>query len=224
MMKRRCCLERDQFHGFRSVKVLKFDTPPAGSKNCPEAEGGFVRVQISLSRPVNFFMMMPRSLLPQIGTTKPVVPPASPIEDRGTAIPNRDRVIPERLRLSLLPQIGTTKPVVPPASPIEDRGMAIPIEDRDRVALGRGAKFVTLTGSSLARRVALPDHGVGLDGQSCSCLIVGLPVGLLSPTLGVGRPSVMFLFDCWPVGRPMLRTVRWCYTIWPPGSKYDLRI
>ncbi|WZZ15575.1 hypothetical protein YC2023_108664 [Brassica napus] len=32
--------------------------------------------------------------------------------------------------------------------------------------------------------VALPDHGVGLDGQSCSCLIVGWPVGLSSPTLG----------------------------------------
>ena len=67
---------------------------------------------------------------------------------------------------------------------------------------------MTLTGLSLARHVALPDHGVGLDGQSCSCLIVGWPVGLSSPTLGVGRPSVMFLFDCWPVGRPMLRTVR----------------
>ena len=47
---------------------------------------------------------------------------------------------------------------------------------------------MTLTGSSLARHVALPDHGVGLDGQSCSCLIFGWPVGLLSPTLGVGRP------------------------------------
>ncbi|KAF3592854.1 hypothetical protein DY000_02024061 [Brassica cretica] len=59
-------------------------------------------------------------------------------------------------------------------------------------SLGRGVKFVTLTGSSLACHVALPDHGVGLDGQSCSCLIVGWPVGLPSPTLGVGRPSVMF--------------------------------
>ena len=70
---------------------------------------------------------------------------------------------------------------------------------------------MTLTGSSLTRHVALPDHGVGLDGQSCSCLIVGWPVGLSSPTLGVGRPSVMFLFDCSPVGRPMLRMVRGCY-------------
>ncbi|KAF3558219.1 hypothetical protein F2Q69_00012678 [Brassica cretica] len=67
-----------------------------------------------------------------------------------------------------------------------------------RTGLGCGLSFVTLTGLSLARHVPLPDHGVGLDGQSCSCLIVGWPVGLSSPTLGVGRPSVMFLFDCWP--------------------------
>ncbi|KAF2572417.1 hypothetical protein F2Q70_00003164 [Brassica cretica] len=60
---------------------------------------------------------------------------------------------------------------------------------------------------ALARHVALPDHGVGLDGQSCSCLIVGWPVGLSSLTLSVGRPLVMFLFDCWPVGRPMPRTM-----------------
>ena len=71
---------------------------------------------------------------------------------------------------------------------------------------------MTLTGLSLARHVALPDHGVGLDGQSCSCLIVGWPVGLSSPTLGVGRPSVMFLFDCWPMVRPMPRTVWGCYS------------
>ena len=69
-----------------------------------------------------------------------------------------------------------------------------------RTGRGRGVNFVTLAGSSLTRHVALPDHGVGLDGQSCSCLIVGWPVGLSSPTLGVGRPLVMFLFDCWPVG------------------------
>ncbi|KAF3507316.1 hypothetical protein F2Q69_00007324 [Brassica cretica] len=61
---------------------------------------------------------------------------------------------------------------------------------------------MTLTGSSLARHVALLDRGVGLDGQSCSCLIVGWPFGLSSPTLGVGHSSVMFLFYCWPVGRP----------------------
>ncbi|KAF2580564.1 hypothetical protein F2Q68_00005531 [Brassica cretica] len=36
--------------------------------------------------------------------------------------------------------------------------------------------------SSLTRHVALPDHGVGLDSQSCSCFIGGWPVGLSSPT------------------------------------------
>ncbi|KAF3538641.1 hypothetical protein F2Q69_00022687 [Brassica cretica] len=70
-----------------------------------------------------------------------------------------------------------------------------------------------MAGSFLTHHVALLDHGVGLDGQSFSCLIVGWPVDLSSPTLGVGRPSVMFLFDCWPVGRPMLRTVRGCYNM-----------
>ncbi|WZZ65052.1 hypothetical protein YC2023_076422 [Brassica napus] len=42
-----------------------------------------------------------------------------------------------------------------------------------RTGRGCGVNFVTLAGSSLTRHVALPDHGVGLDGQSCSCLIVG---------------------------------------------------
>ncbi|KAF2532527.1 hypothetical protein F2Q70_00030180 [Brassica cretica] len=54
----------------------------------------------------------------------------------------------------------------------------------ERTGLGRRVNFMTLTGLFLARHVALPDHGVGLDGQSCSCLIVDWPVGLSSPTLG----------------------------------------
>ncbi|KAF2533872.1 hypothetical protein F2Q70_00030788 [Brassica cretica] len=88
------------------------------------------------------------------------------------------------------------------------KGLSLELAGRvsGRTALGRRVNFMTLTRSSLARHVVLPDHGVGLDGQSCSCLIVGWPVGLSSPTLGVGHPSVMFLFDCWPVGRPMPRT------------------
>ncbi|KAF3495241.1 hypothetical protein DY000_02052239 [Brassica cretica] len=112
------CPRLVQFHGFRSVKVLKFDTPSASPKNCPEAKDDYVRVQISPSRPVSFFMIKPRfslslkivlqqeielsgSLLPRIGTTKSVVPLASPIEDRGMEIPieDRDWVIPERLRM-----------------------------------------------------------------------------------------------------------------------------
>ena len=59
MIKWRCCPELVQFHGFRSVEVL-LDTPPGSPKNCPEAKGGSVRVQISLSRPVSFFMVKPR--------------------------------------------------------------------------------------------------------------------------------------------------------------------
>ncbi|KAF3554769.1 hypothetical protein F2Q69_00011918 [Brassica cretica] len=47
------------FYGFRSVEVL-LDTPPGSPKNCPEARGGSVRVQNSLSRPVSFFMVKPR--------------------------------------------------------------------------------------------------------------------------------------------------------------------
>ncbi|KAF3549207.1 hypothetical protein DY000_02005661 [Brassica cretica] len=48
-----------EVHGFRSVEV-SLDTPPRGPKNCPEAKEGSVRVQISQSRPVSFFMMKPR--------------------------------------------------------------------------------------------------------------------------------------------------------------------
>ncbi|WZZ60481.1 hypothetical protein YC2023_060588 [Brassica napus] len=59
IIKLRCCPELVQLHGFRSVEVL-LDTPPGSPKNCPEAKRGSVRVQISLSRPVNFFMMKPR--------------------------------------------------------------------------------------------------------------------------------------------------------------------
>ncbi|KAL0815649.1 hypothetical protein Bca101_072093 [Brassica carinata] len=59
IIKLRCCPELVQLHGFRSVEVL-LDTPPGSPKNCPEAKRGSVQVQISLSRPVNFFMMKPR--------------------------------------------------------------------------------------------------------------------------------------------------------------------
>ncbi|KAF3523656.1 hypothetical protein F2Q69_00049994 [Brassica cretica] len=57
MIKWRYCPELFQFHGFRSVKVL-LDTPPGSPKNCSGAKGG--SVQISLSRPVSFFMVKPR--------------------------------------------------------------------------------------------------------------------------------------------------------------------
>ena len=53
MIKWRFCPELVQIHGLRSVEVL-LDAPPGSSKNCPEAKGGSVRVQISPYRPVSF--------------------------------------------------------------------------------------------------------------------------------------------------------------------------
>ncbi|WZZ34857.1 hypothetical protein YC2023_018258 [Brassica napus] len=59
MVKWRCFPELVQIHGFRSVEVL-LDTPPGSPENCPDARGGSVQVQISLSRPVSLFMVKPR--------------------------------------------------------------------------------------------------------------------------------------------------------------------
>ncbi|KAF3608606.1 hypothetical protein DY000_02047935 [Brassica cretica] len=59
MVKWMFCPELVQIHGFRSVEVL-LDTPPESPKNCLEAKGGSVRVQISPSRPVSVFMIKPR--------------------------------------------------------------------------------------------------------------------------------------------------------------------
>ncbi|KAF3542756.1 hypothetical protein DY000_02007268 [Brassica cretica] len=70
MIKWRCCPELVQFYGFRSVIVL-LDTPPGSPKNCPEAKGGSVRVQISLSRPVSFFIVKPR-LYPRQDQSSPL--------------------------------------------------------------------------------------------------------------------------------------------------------
>ena len=53
----RCFPRLVQFHGFISVEVLKLDTRPGRPTNCPEAKGGSVRVQISRSRPVSFYMV-----------------------------------------------------------------------------------------------------------------------------------------------------------------------
>ncbi|KAF2551880.1 hypothetical protein F2Q68_00033610 [Brassica cretica] len=59
MIKWRCRPELVQFHRFRSVNVL-LDIPPRRPKNCPEARGGYIRVQISLSRPVSVHMVKQR--------------------------------------------------------------------------------------------------------------------------------------------------------------------
>ncbi|WZZ27388.1 hypothetical protein YC2023_010789 [Brassica napus] len=52
------------------VEVL-LDTPPGSPKNCPEAKGGSVRVKISMSRPVSFFMVKPR-LCPRQDQSSPL--------------------------------------------------------------------------------------------------------------------------------------------------------
>uniref|UniRef100_M4E0H2 Uncharacterized protein n=1 Tax=Brassica campestris TaxID=3711 RepID=M4E0H2_BRACM len=75
MIKWRYCSYLVQFHGFRSVEVLKLDTPPGSPKNCPGAKGGFVRVQISLSRLVSFFMVKPRFVqveISQVQSSRPL--------------------------------------------------------------------------------------------------------------------------------------------------------
>ncbi|KAF2539518.1 hypothetical protein F2Q68_00020485 [Brassica cretica] len=111
MIKWRCCPELVQFHGFRSIEIL-LDTPPGSPENYPEARGGSIRVQISLSRPDPVTWRLDHGKRP-----------------------------------------------------------------------GRGINSVTLTGSSLARHVALPDQGVGLDvDRLCSCLIVGRLVDHMSRT------------------------------------------
>ncbi|WZY99635.1 hypothetical protein YC2023_071964 [Brassica napus] len=69
-VKWRCSPELVQIYGFRSVEVL-LDIPSGRPKNCPEARGGSVRVQISPSRPVSVFMIKPR-VCPSRGQFIPV--------------------------------------------------------------------------------------------------------------------------------------------------------
>ncbi|WZZ01312.1 hypothetical protein YC2023_073640 [Brassica napus] len=54
------------------LEVL-LDAPPESPKNCPEAKGGSVRVQISLAKPVSFYMVKPR-LCPSQDQSNQVVP------------------------------------------------------------------------------------------------------------------------------------------------------
>ncbi|KAG5373775.1 hypothetical protein IGI04_042900 [Brassica rapa subsp. trilocularis] len=198
MVKWRCLPELVQFHGFRSVEVM-LDTPPRSPKNCPESRGGSVRVQISLSRPVSFFMVKPR-LCPRQDQSSPVK--SSRPLGFGQVLSDQPAAYRQR---TLFPLLGSWimargqcfLDLVP--SGFKETPYSLDREHSERRGhvlwlSGRGVNFVTLTGSSLTRHVALPDHSVGLDGQSCSCLIVGWPVGLSSPTLGVDRPSVILQF------------------------------
>ncbi|WZZ15228.1 hypothetical protein YC2023_108317 [Brassica napus] len=54
-----------------SIRPSQSYSPTINPKNCPEARGGSVRVQITLSRPVNFFMVKPR-LCPRQDQSIPV--------------------------------------------------------------------------------------------------------------------------------------------------------
>ncbi|KAF3585883.1 hypothetical protein F2Q69_00030638 [Brassica cretica] len=64
------CQRLGKINGFRSVEVL-LDTPPGSPKNCPEARGGSVRVQISPSRSVSVYMIKPR-FCPSLDQSTPV--------------------------------------------------------------------------------------------------------------------------------------------------------
>ncbi|KAF3531429.1 hypothetical protein DY000_02039520 [Brassica cretica] len=140
--------KRDQFDGFRSVKVLKFDTPPESPKNCPEAIEDSVRLQISPSRPVSFFMIKPR-FCPSRDQLSPVQS-SRPLgfgkvfSDKPASYRHRTLYLLSLKIVSLQEAnyLGHCFLKLPPASPIEergtailieDRGTAIPIEDRDRV-------------------------------------------------------------------------------------------
>ncbi|KAF2613820.1 hypothetical protein F2Q70_00008977 [Brassica cretica] len=105
------------------------------------------------------------------------------------------------------------------SSPVQSRhplGFGQVLSDQpaaSRLEHCRGVNFVTLAGSSLSRQVALLDHGVGLDGQSCSCLIVGWPVGSFISNPGCW--TVDRSCSCLIVGRlidHISRTVRECYS------------
>ncbi|KAF2540132.1 hypothetical protein F2Q68_00031257 [Brassica cretica] len=167
MIKRKCCPELVQVYGFRLVKVL-LDTPPGSPKNCPLAKGGSVRDQISLYMPVSFYMIKPR------------------------VCPSQDQSSPVQSSRPL--GFGLVLSDQPAASRLEHCELAC-VNSTSNLGFPLSLKIVSqqeaeLSGSFLARHVALPDHGVGLDGQSCSCLIVGWPVGSF-----ISNPG------CWTVDR-----------------------
>ncbi|KAF3590728.1 hypothetical protein DY000_02025159 [Brassica cretica] len=90
MIKWKCCPELVQVHGFRSVEVM-LDTPLGSPKNCPGAKGGSVRVQISLSRPVSFFMVKPR-FFPSRDQSSPVQ--SSPVQSSPVQSSQVDPLVP----------------------------------------------------------------------------------------------------------------------------------
>ncbi|CAG7863430.1 unnamed protein product, partial [Brassica rapa] len=182
----RCFPELVQNYGFRSVEVL-LDTPPGSPKNCPEARGGSVRVQISLSRPVNFFMVKPR------------------------LCPRQDQSIPVQSRRPLgFGQVFSDQPAASRQEHCElvcsryfkdsfsVGGWTIwDIADREEEHEVTRAQVLTLSPKS--------GLGTGLGLMFCdSDRIVPSPSRSASgPWCWVGR-SVMFLFDCWLAGWPFI--------------------
>ncbi|KAF3514258.1 hypothetical protein F2Q69_00005854 [Brassica cretica] len=158
MIKRKCCPELVQIHGFRSVEVL-LDTPLGSLKNSPEAKEAEV---LSKSRSVQS------------------TPVKSLIRFWPSALRSTSCLSPRTLDLK---DCGLSR-----GDPKDCGPQSVPILS-PKSGLGHGVNFVTLTGSSLTRHVALPDHGVGLDGQSCSCLIVRWLVGGVTVTLLMSRRS-----------------------------------
>ncbi|WZZ27499.1 hypothetical protein YC2023_010900 [Brassica napus] len=165
-------------HPDLSVEVL-LDTPPESPKNCPEARGGSIRVQISLSRPVSFFMVKPRLCRRK---------------DQSSPLQSCRQLGSRYLEVGSWLEAGTILMVRLIGEPLAldclgwDSEGSLWVGSKGRVSggtgRGRGVNFVTLAGSSLTHHIALPDHGVGLDGQSCSCLIVGRWVDLFLGRFG----------------------------------------
>ncbi|WZZ48213.1 hypothetical protein YC2023_048320 [Brassica napus] len=250
MIKWRCCPELVQFYGFISVEVL-LDTPPGSPKNCPEAKGGSVRVKISLSRPVSFFMVKPR-FFPSQDQSKSRSVQSTPFKSslgfwpsplRSTSyfsprtLDNCVECVLCRQQVRNPPMLGmfwgglvfprpriqrrpeglwavareeeheVTRAQVLTLSPkvVDIKAMRFPLLEvrlwqeaksnlvtvalgckalfldaagrvSGRTGRGRGVNFVTLAGSSLTRHVALPNHGVGLDG--CWLALLGCLISI----------------------------------------------
>ncbi|KAF3560264.1 hypothetical protein F2Q69_00013049 [Brassica cretica] len=205
MIKWRCCPELVQFYGFRSVEVL-LDTPPGSPKNCPEAKGGSVRVQISLSRPVSFFMVKPR-LCPRQDQSSP--PHSSHPLGFGHVL--SDQPAASRLEHCRSPgcDVDTTGPM-PYRLDYEYCGFKETPYSRDREDSDEWGHVIWL---SITRRcnVAVTRRAVG-----CRTVLT------LSPKSGLG--SRYLEVGLWQEAKSNLVTVAlgkddriaWCWTLGPP--------
>ncbi|WZZ15255.1 hypothetical protein YC2023_108344 [Brassica napus] len=125
----------------------------AGSpKNCPEARGGSVRVQISLSRPVNFFMVKPR------------------------LCPRQDQSIPVQSRRPLgCGQVFSDQPAASRLEHCELGDRILPIERRNTKS--PGPRFPLLEARSWQEAKSnLVTVALGKDDRIASCWTLGPPV------------------------------------------------